>query len=137
MKKVVAEALNPKNGAVGYLSQLTIMGKRNRKHQTLAEQIIWNRLLRRKWLGYTFLRQKPIHRFIVDFYCSELNLAIEIDGEIHEKKKEYDQERDAFLKQIGVNTIRFTNDAVINDFVSVKRTISEFIKTSVPLVKGG
>ncbi len=116
------------NGAVGYLSQLTEMSRRNRNRQTLAEQIIWNKLLKGKRLGYTFLRQKPINRFILDFYCSKLNLAIEIDGEIHEARKEYDKERDAFLKQIGIQTIRFTNETVINDFGIVKRILFSLVK---------
>lgn len=137
MKKIVAEALNPLRNSVSYSSQLTEMSKRNRKCQTPAEYKIWNKLLRRKHLGYTFLRQKPINRFILDFYCSKLNLAIEIDGGVHKRKKEYDRERDEFLKQIGISTIRFSNETVLNSFGEVKKVILEYIKTSVPPVKGG
>lgn len=128
MKKVIAEALNPNNGAVSYLSQLKEMSRRNRKHQTLAEQTIWNKLLKRKRLGYTFLRQKPIGRFILDFYCSELNLAIEIDGEYHKDRVGYDKERDEFLKQIGIETIRFTNETVLKDFGKVKSVLLSLVK---------
>lgn len=128
MKKVIAEALNPKNGAVSYLSQLKEISRRNRKHQTLAEQIIWSKLLKGKRLGYTFLRQKPIGRFILDFYCSELNLAIEIDGEYHKGRAGYDNERDEFLKQIGIETIRFTNETVLKDFGKVKSSLLSLVK---------
>ena len=104
------------------------MSRKNMNNQTLAEKIIWNKLLKGKKLGYIFHRQKPINRFIVDFYCSKLNLVVEIDGEIHKNKIEYDQERDAFLKQIGIQTIRFTNENVLNDFGKVKRTLFSLVK---------
>jgi very-short-patch-repair endonuclease len=52
-------------------------------NSTLAEVLLWNQLKRRKMLGYQFMRQKPIHHFIVDFYCSKMKLVIEIDGESH------------------------------------------------------
>lgn len=104
------------------------MSRRNRKHQTLAEQTIWNKLLKGKRLGYTFLRQKPIGRFILDFYCSELNLAIEIDGEYHKDRVGYDKERDDFLKQIGIETIRFTNEIVLKDFGKVKSVLLSLVK---------
>lgn len=112
------------------------MSRRNRNNQTLAEQIIWNKLLKGKRLRYTFLRQKPINRFIVDFYCSKLNLAIEIDGDSHKGKENYDKERDEFLRQIGIQTVRFTNETVLHNFSEVKQKLFEFIKTNVPLVKG-
>ena len=54
-----------------------------RNNSTLAEVLLWNHLKRRKMLGYQFMRQKPIHHSIVDFYCSQLKLVIEIDGESH------------------------------------------------------
>lgn len=128
MKKVIAEALNPNNGAVSYLGQLKEMSRKNRNSQTLAEQIIWNKLLKGKRLGYTFLRQKPIGRFILDFYCSELCLAIEIDGEYHKDRVGYDMERDEFLKQIGIETIRFTNETVLKDFGKVKSVLLSLVK---------
>lgn len=106
------------------------MAKKNRNNPTEAEQKMWNNFLSKDKTGFRFLRQKPIHRFIIDFYCSELNLAIEIDGSSHNKKKYTDIERDKFLKQIGIKTIRFTNEDVLNN--------PEYIKSILfPLVKGG
>ena len=77
--------------------------------------------------GYKFLRQKPINRFILDFYCSELNLAIEIDGSSHNKRKGYDETRDKFLYQIGIKTIRFTNDEILNQINIVKNKLANLI----------
>jgi very-short-patch-repair endonuclease len=130
LKNIEPEAINSKHNCVRYLSQLTFVSKRNRNNPTEAEQKMWNNFLSKNKTGFRFLRQKPIHRFIIDFYCSKLNLAIEIDGESHIKKKEYDVERDKFLKQIGIKTIRFTNEEVINKPEYVKSVL-------LPLVKGG
>jgi very-short-patch-repair endonuclease len=77
--------------------------------------------------GFKFLRQKPINRFVLDFYCSELNLAIEIDGSSHDKKYCYDQARDKFLELIGIKTIRFTNDEILHHIDNVKIKLNNFI----------
>jgi len=124
MKKVVIEALNPLHGSINYLKELRDLSRRNRNNPTKAEEKIWRELLKNKKTGFTFLRQKPINRFIVDFYCSKLNLAIEIDGNSHDKKLGYDQARDKFLKQIGVKTIRFTNDQILFQINQVKNILS-------------
>ncbi len=115
MKKIDYEAIHTERGCVRYWTDLVFMAKQNRKNPTEAEQKMWNEYLSRNKTGFRFLRQKPIFRFILDFYCSELNLAIEIDGNSHNKKKETDIERDKFLKQVGIETIRFTNEQVINN----------------------
>ena len=78
-------------------------------------------------MGYKFVRQKPINRFILDFYCSELNLAIEIDGSSHDRKKGYDEARDKFLQQIGIKTIRVTNNEVLNNIEAVRLKLMGFI----------
>lgn len=110
MKKLIdCEAINSKNNCVRYRNSLTFMSQKNRKNMTEAEKIMWDKILSRDKTGYRFLRQKPIDRFIIDFYCPKLLLAIEIDGGSHIQKKETDEMRDNFLKQIGVTTIRFTN----------------------------
>ena len=100
------------------------MSRKNRKNPTQAEEKIWKEILMKRKTGFKFLRQKPINRFILDFYCSELNLAIEIDGNSHDKRKGYDETRDKFLHQIGIKTIRFTNDEILNqiDIVKIKLT---------------
>ena len=126
-KKVVIEALNPLHGSVNYLKELRELSKNNRKKLTRSEEKIWKEVLMKRKTRYKFLRQKPIDRFILDFYCSELNLAIEIDGNSHDKKKNYDEARDMFLNQIGIRTMRFTNNEVLNNIEDVKRKIINFI----------
>lgn len=126
-KSVDYEAINEKRNCVRYRDGLVIMSQRNRKKPTHAEKIIWDKVLSKDQTDYRFLRQKPIDRFIVDFYCSEISLAIEIDGGSHIKKKGTDEMRDKFLKQIGIKTLRFTNEEVMNNIKSVKTKITDLI----------
>jgi len=131
VKKVVAEAMCSIHGNVNYLLELRELARKNRKNPTEAEEVMWQRILRYNDLGYKFTRQKPIGRFIVDFYCSKLNLAIEIDGSSHDKRKGYDQARDLFLKQIGIKTIRFTNEEVLNNTKNLRKKIFDLIASPV------
>jgi len=124
-KKVEIEAINPIHGNINYISDLTHIAKNNRHSPTEAENIIWQKILRYEKTGFKFSRQKPINRFIVDFYCSKLNLAIEIDGGSHIKKKENDILRDKFLSQIGIQTIRFNNEEILFDISKVRQKILE------------
>jgi len=110
-----------------YFEELRKLAKINRKNQTKTEEIIWG-LLRGKRLGYKFTRQKPIDRFVVDFYCSELLLVIEIDGGYHDKRKYYDSERDKRLAWRGIKVIRFSDKEIINDLEKVKKRIKVKIK---------
>ena len=126
-KHIVYEVLDPNKGNIRYLSQLTLLSRKNRKTPTEAEQKIWQELLMKRKTGYKFLRQKPINRFVLDFYCSELNLAIEIDGGYHNKTKNYDEARDKFLYQVGITTIRFTNDEILNNINDVKVKLTNVI----------
>jgi len=85
-----------------------------RKNMTDSEKILWKHLRTNKLDGYHFRRQQIIYGFIVDFYCHEAALIIEIDGKIHLNTKEYDYERESILKNSGFRIIRFTNDDVEN-----------------------
>ena len=87
--------------------------------------MMWKRL---KKLKYPFLRQKPINRFIIDFYCSKLLLAVEIDGDSHDKKKNYDRGRDEMLESVGIKTVRFRNENVLFDLENVMRELVLLIK---------
>ena len=81
-----------------------------------AEKYIWKAALRRKQLGVQFKRQRPIDRFIVDFFCAELKLIIEIDGSSHFFKPEYDAYRQERLKSLGYTILRFQEGEVLNQF---------------------
>ena len=84
-----------------------------RRQQTFAEEILWN-YLRTKPLGFKFRRQHPFSVYILDFYCHELKLAIEVDGSIHniEEVKENDEIRQKQLEQNCINFLRFSNDEI-------------------------
>ncbi|MFA6007561.1 MAG: endonuclease domain-containing protein [Candidatus Shapirobacteria bacterium] len=128
MKRLIElEALNSKRNCIRYRNGLAYMSRQNRTKPTNTEKLMWNQILSRDKTGYRFVRQKPIDRFIVDFYCSKLLLAIEIDGDSHINKKGTDELRDKFLKQIGIETIRFTNEEVVNNIDEVKRKIYDLI----------
>ena len=99
---------------------------------TDTEKIIWERVCKNQ-LGVRIRRQHPIWKFIADFYCHELKLIIEIDGGIHlsQENKEYDNSRDITLNELGIQTIRFTNDQAINN----TDWVIEEIKSKIELLK--
>lgn len=80
-----------------------------------AEKYIWKALLSRKQLGIAFKRQRPISNFIVDFFSSEIGLIIEIDGNSHLNKGNYDLYRENQLRNLGFEIIRFKEGEVINN----------------------
>lgn len=82
---------------------------------TLGEIALWREIQNKK-LGVKFNRQTPIDQYIVDFYCKELLLAIEVDGSIHfeEAQEEKDSYRQKRLETLGVHFIRF-NDTDVKD----------------------
>ena len=98
---------------------ITNLARGLRKAQTKAEESLWEFIRGRKLKGLKFRRQTPFGRYILDFYCDEKKLAIEIDGTSPEGKQEYDNNRDKLLKACNVNVIRFTNKDISNDIESV------------------
>lgn len=102
-----------------------------RRNMTRAEKKIWYELLAKDGLnGFRFLRQKPIDEYIADFYCHELKLVIEIDGESHlpAKAKEYDEHRTKVLNAYGIEIIRYTNEEILNHFDDVENDLREKVK---------
>ena len=87
-----------------------------RKHMTSSENILWQHLRKKRLSGRIFRRQHPVGQFIVDFYCHEARLVIEVDGGIHENEenKEYDEGRTYELKKFGLTVLRFKNDDIEN-----------------------
>ena len=88
--------------------------KELRKSATPPEQIVWELLRDRKFLGLKFRRQHILLGFVVDFYCPELKLALEIDGKIHEQQKAYDAIRQGLIEDEGVRFIRITTAEMRN-----------------------
>ena len=128
MKYLVDVEAKTKRGNIKYLDKLREIARNNRRNSTQAEFIMWQYLRRNKF-GYKFTRQKPMFRFILDFYCSELLLNIEIDGDSHDYRKKYDEERDKYLGKLNIKTIRVTNEEVLTDFLKIKNLL-------LPLTKG-
>ncbi len=98
-----------------------------RKNMTITEKTLWKRLRRRSQNGAYFRRQHPFGIYILDFYCFEASLAIEIDGEIHLTQKEYDKERTEYLVSSGLKVLRFKNEDVNNRLEWVIDTINEHL----------
>lgn len=92
---------------------------------TNAEQVLWHRLRRKQVLGIQFYRQRPIGKFIVDFYAHPVKLVIEVDGAHHfqEDIKQKDAERTKILEQLGLSVIRFTNLEVLKELEAVMQNI--------------
>jgi len=97
-----------------------------RYKQTEAEQILWQEL-RAKKLGVKFRRQHLIDQFIVDFYCVELGLVVEVDGGIHLKQYEGDKERDLILRGQGCTIIRLKNEEIEGNLPKVLSKIKDVI----------
>jgi thiamine-phosphate pyrophosphorylase len=102
-----------------------------RKNLTDTETILWSYLKGNKMCGFDFDRQRPIFEFIVDFYCKDLMLAIEVDGPTHDYQYHKDVARQSKIEEFGVTFLRFTNDEVYNDIDNVLRTIENWIETSI------
>ena len=107
-------------GFLPYDPKLTTLARANRKNPTPAEKKIWFEVLRHnQFAAYKFLRQKPIDRFIVDFYCSKLRWVIEIDGDSHAEDPMYDIGRTQTLQQYGLTVIRYFNHEVLSNISGV------------------
>jgi very-short-patch-repair endonuclease len=117
---------NMRNKLIRYNPELRKRARNLRNNATYSEVLLWSKI-RRKSLGYEFHRQVPIDGYIVDFYCHELNLAIEVDGSSHENKFYYDMSRQRVLERLGVRFIRFENIDVNRNMIDVLRALERVI----------
>lgn len=107
-----------------------------RKNSTNAEKIFWNIVRNRKFLGKKFYRQYPIFFdllgkesfYIADFYCHEEKLVIELDGRIHDFRKNEDEFRTDVINNLGIRVIRFSNNEIENDIDKVLNKLSEMLE---------
>ena len=105
-----------------------------RRNMTKAELILWKKLKDKSIFKSKFRRQHPIDIFIVDFYCHEYKLVIEIDGEVHNNENiEYDLGRTAELNKFGIKVLRFTNEEVIYNLDEVTFRILNLLTKLTPL----
>ncbi len=114
------------------ICSLTATRKKLRNEATKHEKILWEELKGKKLLGYKFRRQHSIGRYILDFYCNELLLGVEIDWDSHlwEENIKYDNLRTEYIKTANIKIIRFTNIEVEEDIYLVLEKLSKFIKTN-------
>ena len=97
-----------------YNPDLRDRAKELRKAGNLSEVLLWQQLHKGKFKGYDFDRQKIIGNYIVDFFCTDCCVVIEIDGSSHNEKVEYDRKRTDFLESLGLSVIRVMAGDVLN-----------------------
>ena len=116
----------PKNRIIAYNPNLKVKARLLRQNSTLAEILLWKNIKDRA-LGYEFHRQVAIDEFIVDFYCHELILAIEVDGNTHDYNFINDELRQKRLESLGITVVRFTDDDVRKYMNDVLRSLQVII----------
>lgn len=101
-----------------------------RLKMTETESLLWERL-KGKSLGFKFRRQHPINRYVLDFYCHEKRLSVELDGGYHLTKEQTlkDKERTEYLNSVGITEFRFTNSDVLQDIETVIKKINNKLQT--------
>jgi len=105
--------------------------KHLRNNSTEAEILLWTYLKGKQLKGRKFRRQQSIGNYIVDFYCPEEKLVVELDGDFHfdEEIKKYDAGRTEYINNFGIKLIRFENQEVLYNLETVLESIEkEFIK---------
>jgi len=114
---------------IHYDPRLKGIARRLRNEAPLAEKLLWQHLKGKQMLDYDFHRQKPLDQYVVDFFCNELMLAIEVDGEQHfsDEQIRRDKARQATLERIGIRFLRFTNEDVKRNIQGVLAKIEEWI----------
>ena len=121
-----------KRKIIPYNPDLNELAKELRRNMTLSEVLLWNELKQKRIMGYDFDRQRPIGNYIVDFYCKELSLAIEIDGDTHIYRYDYDEERQRSLEKLGVKFLRFEDIEVKKNIMNVLKVIENWIENNKP-----
>lgn len=118
-----------KRKIIPYNPKLKDLARKLRNDSTKSEIKLWMELKGKQIYGYDFQRQKPLLNYIVDFYCNELELVIELDGYSHQFEEVVikDENKEAELKKYGLTIFRFNDDEVMNDMSNVLRTIEQYI----------
>jgi very-short-patch-repair endonuclease len=118
-----------RNTIIPYEPHLLLKARELRKKMTIGEVVLWQRIRKRK-LGVQFHRQVPVNKYIIDFYCHELMLAIEIDGEYHNRihHSRNDQIRQEILEGFGITMLRFTEKRVLRNLEMVTEQIWDAVE---------
>ncbi len=118
-----------KRKLIPYEPYLKELARKLRNDSTLGEVLLWKEINNKQFYGYDFQRQKPLLNYIVDFYCCELNLVIEIDGLYHNHEEQYNLDllREKELEKYNLTIMRFTEREVRKDMINVLRTIEKYV----------
>lgn len=111
-----------------YKDFLKPYSQENRIKLTKPERLFWYLCLNKDKTRYRFVRQKPLLQFILDFYCAKLKLAIEIDGDTHQDRYEYDAKRTKLLERLYIKVIRFSNEQVLSNTESCYLVLMQLIE---------
>ena len=119
-----------KRKIIPYNPKLKEYAKELRNNSTKAEIILWMKLKGKQMYGYDFHRQKPIDNYILDFFCYELMLGVEVDGYSHEFLEVYNKDtiKEKRMKELGLSILRFTDEQVLKDMGNVIRAIEFYIE---------
>jgi very-short-patch-repair endonuclease len=131
-----AKLINEAKQNLGANINIKSKARELRKRMTEQEKVLWNQLRGRKQNGMYFRRQHPYGIYILDFYCFEENLVIEIDGKVHLSRHDYDIERTEYLESSGLKVLRFKNEDIVNRIEWVLNKINTF-KIISPLGETG
>ena len=119
--------MNHKPRIRGTTPEIEQAARRLRKKMTPAEEHLWSALKNKQLEGLRFRRQHPVGNFILDFYCPSCKLVIEVDGEVHSDRLDYDDARTDKLGEYGYKVLRFSNERVINDLSQVLAEIRQVV----------
>ena len=119
-----------RNRIIPYRKDLKVKARALRKNSTLAEVLLWCEIKNKQILGYQFHRQVPMLDYIVDFYCHELSLVIEVDGDshYHDDAPARDRVRQARIENYGITFLRFDDLDLKKNMAWVLNTIIDWIK---------
>lgn len=110
-----------------YNSSLKERAKANRKAGNFAEVIFWKQVHKKAFWSIDFDRQRVIGNYIVDFYVKTLGLVVEIDGNSHDFKEEYDEKRESFLKSLKLRVYRVSDMRIKHDLDNVMKELEDYI----------
>ena len=119
-----------------YNPDLRERAKELRKAGNLCEVLLWKQLYKKKFKHYDFDRQKIIGNYIVDFFCGDCNVVIEIDGSTHDNKVEYDKNRDLYLKRLGLTVIHILSKDILTNLNGVILMLNNHPALRAPLRRG-
>jgi very-short-patch-repair endonuclease len=119
----------PKRKIIPYNPKLTDLARKLRNESTETEIFLWLKLKGKQMYGYDFHRQKPIDNYILDFFCHELLLGIEVDGYSHEILEVYNKDivKEKRMNDLGITILRFSDFEVLKDMENVIRAIEFYI----------